>query len=166
MDPHTCPNCHIEKYDYDGEKLRCMKCPQDEFMSALFDSEGDLLYRELINAKSAFFQLETGKRYDCTAHFENKSEKVQIIPVAYRSNGNKLFFLLVSSSPTRQSREYIDVILSRNFDELWADVVLEKNQDEKFNYPQLTNTAIGTTSPDGKIVMHAGFVLSDFRIQD
>ena len=61
-----CPNCQEVEYFFDGNKLQCPNCNQNDFESALHQSEGNIEYQELSKFKKPFFELVFGKIYDCS----------------------------------------------------------------------------------------------------
>ena len=88
-----CPNCQEVEYFFDGEKLKCPNCNQNDFESALHQSEGNIEYQELSKLNKPFFELVFGEIYDCHVMFNGKIEKTTIVPVNSNPKFNQLFFL-------------------------------------------------------------------------
>jgi hypothetical protein len=152
-----CPNCHVEEYYFDGTKLKCPACNQFDFESALHDSEGNILYQELIKLKKLFFELAYGEIYTCEVEFNNGLEKTKIIPIVSDSKSNKIFIMFDADYCQQNNPEVVNQLKGKTFTELWQLDVKNEIHIE-YDFPII----IGATEKDNSIVSYNGWIFKNF----
>ncbi|MCG2612008.1 transposase [Flavobacterium sp. SM15] len=152
-----CPNCHVEEYYFDGEILKCPRCNQNDFESALHDSEGHIHYQKLIKLKQPFFELVYGKIYSCDVEFDNKLEKINIIPIISDKKTNKVFIMLEDIGSFLNHQENIEPIMTKTFSELW-NLEIKNELYHEYDYPII----IAASEKDNSIVSYNGWILKNF----
>jgi hypothetical protein len=156
-DRFICPNCKVEDYFFDREILKCPTCNQFDFDVALYNSEGNIKYQELIKHKKSFFDLDHGEIYTCDVVYNNKIEKTNILPLIADDNSNNLFFVFEAISLAQNKPNLIQELKSKSFSELWlSSVRLESHI--KFDALVIH----GATQNDFSILSYDGWIFKNF----
>ncbi len=152
-----CPNCQVEEYYFDGEKLKCPNCNQYDFESALYESEGHFQYQKLIKLKQPFFELVRGEVYNCDVEYNGKLQRTSIIPIISNSNSNKIFIIIEAANCHQSHPEIVKSIMSKSFSELW-DITI-KNE---ILFENKCTIIVGATENDNSIVSYDGWIFKNF----
>ena len=148
-----CPNCKEVEYFFDGEKLHCPNCNQNDFESALHEIEGNIEYQELSKLNKPFFELVFGEIYDCDVIYNGKIEKTTIVPINSNPKCNQLFFILDTIHCEQNSPNIIETLLKKSFSELW-DLYMKHEFFNEFDCPII----IGATNNDNSIISYDGWI--------
>lgn len=151
-----CPNCEVEKYYFDGQILKCPKCNQFDFESALHDSEGNQQYQELKKLKRPFFELDYGKIYCCDVECNGKVDKNSIIPIVSDSESNKYFIIFDVNYCKQYYPENLKLLMTKSFSELWYLEVKNKILTE-YECP----VVVGATKSNNSIITYNGWVFKN-----
>ncbi len=153
-----CPNCQEVEYFFDGEKLRCPKCNQNDFESALHQSEGNIEYQELSKLNKHFFELIFGKTYKCDVMYNDKIERTTIAPLNSNPKFNQLFFLLDQNHCEQNNPNIVETLMKKTFLELW-DLDIKHKLFDEFDCPII----IGATNNDNSIISYDGWIFKNFQ---
>ena len=153
-----CPNCQEVEYFFDGNKLQCPNCNQNDFESALHQSEGNIEYQELSKFKKPFFELVFGKIYDCDVIYNGKVEKATIVPINSNPKFNQLFFILDINYCKHNNSDIVATLIKNCFSELW-NLDIKHEFFDKFDCPII----IGATSDDNSIISYDGWIFKNLE---
>lgn len=152
-----CPNCQKAEYFFDGEKLQCPNCNQDDFESALHQSESNIKYQELSKLNKPFFELVYGEIYDCDVIYNNKNEKATIVPINSNLKFNQLFFILDEVHYKQNDSDIIEMLMKKSFSELW-ELDIKHELYDMFDCPII----VGATQNDNSIISYDGWIFKNF----
>ena len=153
-----CPNCQEVEYFFDGEKLKCPNCNQNDFESALHQSEGNIEYQELSKLSNPFFELVFGEIYDCDVVYNGKIEKTAIVPINSNPKFNQLFFLFDINYCEQNNPKIVETLKKKTFSELW-DLDIKHKLFDKF----YGSIIIGSTSDENSIMSYDGWIFKNFQ---
>lgn len=151
-----CPNCQAVEYFFDGDKLQCPNCNQNDFEVALHQSEGNIEYQELSKLNKPFLELVFGEIYDCDVTYNGKIEKTTIVPINSNPKFNQLFFLFDVNYCEQNNPNIVETLMNKSFSELW-DLEIKHEFFDKFD----CSIIIGATSNDNSIISYDGWIFKN-----
>lgn len=153
-----CPNCHEIEYLFDGKKLSCPNCNQNDFDAALHQSEGNIEYQDLSRLSKPFFELVFGKIYDCDVIYNGKIEKITIVPINSNPKFNQLFLLFNINYCEQNNPNIVETLMKKTFSELW-DLDLKHKLFDEFD----CSIIIGATNNENSIITYDGWIFKNFQ---
>lgn len=154
---HICPNCKKEEYFFDGEKLKCPNCNQNEFEIALHFSDGNQQFQSLAELNRPYFHLSCGEIYSCIVEYNQRVENATISPIVYAANSNKMFFVFEAKMVFTQMPKLINELFSKTFLELLT-LKINFDLDDEINHL----IVLGASEKDDSIIEYNGYVFKNF----